>query len=66
LPFCARAVFAPVDIMLPGEDGPSLCRRLRADRKLPIIMLSAAGAETDRVNGLEMGADDCLAKSFSP
>ena len=55
-----------LDIMLPGEDGLSLCRRLRADSKLPIIMLTALGEETDRIVGLEMGADDYLAKPFSP
>jgi two-component system OmpR family response regulator len=55
-----------LDIMLPGEDGLSLCRRLRAKGKLPIIMLTAMGAEPDRVAGLEMGADDYLAKPFSP
>ena len=55
-----------LDIMLPGEDGLSLCRRLRAKGKLPIIMLTAMGAEADRVVGLEMGADDYLAKPFGP
>ena len=55
-----------LDLMLPGEDGLSLCRRLRADSQLPIIMLTALGEETDRIVGLEMGADDYLAKPFSP
>jgi two-component system OmpR family response regulator len=55
-----------LDIMLPGEDGLSLCRRLRSESKLPIIMLTALGEETDRIVGLEMGADDYLAKPFSP
>ena len=55
-----------LDVMLPGEDGVSLCRRLRETSEVPIIMLSAAGEETDRVLGLEMGADDYLAKPFSP
>jgi two-component system OmpR family response regulator len=55
-----------LDIMLPGEDGLSLCRRLRHESKLPIIMLTALGEETDRIVGLEMGADDYLAKPFSP
>ena len=50
--------------MLPGEDGLSLCRRLRADSDVPIIMLTAKGEEVDRVIGLEMGADDYLPKPF--
>jgi two-component system OmpR family response regulator len=54
-----------LDLMLPGEDGLSLCRHLRATTGLPIIMLTAMGGETDRVVGLEMGADDYLAKPFS-
>ncbi len=55
-----------LDIMMPGEDGLVLCRRLRADSGLPIIMLSAVGEETDRIVGLEMGADDYLTKPFNP
>jgi two-component system OmpR family response regulator len=55
-----------LDIMLPGTDGISLCRELRQSADLPIIMLSAAGDESDRVVGLEVGADDYLAKPFSP
>ena len=55
-----------LDIMLPGEDGLALCRRIRATSSLPIIMLTARGAETDRVVGLEMGADDYVAKPFGP
>src|SRR3990167_2845076 len=55
-----------LDIMLPGEDGLSLCRYLRETSEVPIIMLSAVGEEADRVVGLEVGADDCLAKPFSP
>lgn len=55
-----------LDIMLPGTDGISLCRELRQNSDLPIIMLSAAGDESDRVVGLEVGADDYLAKPFSP
>ncbi len=54
-----------LDLMLPGEDGLSLCRHLRATTTLPIIMLTAMGSETDRVVGLEMGADDYVAKPFS-
>lgn len=52
--------------MLPGEDGLSLARRLRADRALPIIMISARGEDIDRIVGLEVGADDYLAKPFNP
>ncbi len=55
-----------LDLMLPGEDGLSLCRDLRAKSDLPVIMLTARGDETDRIVGLELGADDYLAKPFSP
>lgn len=55
-----------LDLMMPGEDGLTLCRELRAKSSLPIIMLTAMGEETDRIIGLEMGADDYLAKPFSP
>ncbi len=55
-----------LDLMLPGEDGLSLCRNLRAKSRIPIIMLTAMGEETDRIVGLEMGADDYLAKPFNP
>ncbi len=56
-----------LDLMLPGEDGLTICRRLRAaDNAIPIIMLTAKGDEVDRIVGLEMGADDYLAKPFNP
>ena len=55
-----------LDLMLPGEDGLTLCRRLRARSTVPILMLTARGDEFERVLGLEMGADDYLAKPFSP
>jgi two-component system phosphate regulon response regulator OmpR len=55
-----------LDLMMPGEDGLSLARRLRGQSNVPILMLSARGEEVDRVVGLEMGADDYLAKPFSP
>ncbi len=55
-----------LDLMLPGEDGLTLCRELRVKSNLPIIMLTAMGEETDRIIGLEMGADDYLAKPFNP
>ena len=55
-----------LDLMLPGEDGLTLCRDLRARSDLPVIMLTARGEETDRIIGLEMGADDYLPKPFNP
>jgi two-component system, OmpR family, response regulator len=55
-----------LDIMLPGEDGLVLCRDLRARSNLPVIMLTARVDELDRIIGLEMGADDYLAKPFNP
>jgi two-component system OmpR family response regulator len=54
-----------LDIMMPGESGLALCGRLRATGSMPIIMLTAVAEETDRVIGLEMGADDYLPKPFS-
>lgn len=54
-----------LDIMLPGEDGFSLCRRLRVTSRTPVIMLTAMGDHTDRVVGLEIGADDYLGKPFN-
>ena len=55
-----------LDLMLPGEDGLALCRDLRARSEIPIIMLTARGDETDRIVGLELGADDYVAKPFNP
>ena len=55
-----------LDLMLPGEDGLSLCRKLRSTTTLPVIMLTAMGEDTDRIVGLEMGADDYLPKPFNP
>lgn len=55
-----------LDIMMPGEDGLALCRHLRATTRLPIIFLTAMGEDTDRIVGLELGADDYLAKPFNP
>ncbi len=54
-----------LDLMLPGDDGLTLCRTLRARSEVPIVMLTARGDETDRIVGLEMGADDYLPKPFS-
>ena len=61
----ARVDLIILDILMPGEDGLSLCRRLRANGTIPIIMLTARASEFDRVLGLEMGADDYLPKPFS-
>ncbi len=55
-----------LDVMMPGEDGLSVCRRLSAKGDIPILMLTALGEETDRIVGLEIGADDYLAKPFNP
>jgi DNA-binding response OmpR family regulator len=55
-----------LDLMLPGMDGLEVCRRLRERSPVPIVMLTALGAETDRLVGLETGADDYVTKPFSP
>jgi len=55
-----------LDLMLPGEDGLALCRELRSRSQLPIIMLTARGEDVDRIVGLELGADDYVAKPFNP
>ena len=55
-----------LDLMLPGDDGLTLCRTLRAKSDMPVLMLTARGDETDRIIGLEMGADDYLPKPFNP
>jgi two-component system OmpR family response regulator len=55
-----------LDIMMPGEDGLSLCRHLVESRKLPVILLTARGEATDRIVGLEIGADDYVVKPFEP
>jgi two-component system OmpR family response regulator len=55
-----------LDLMLPDTDGLTLCRDLRAKSNLPVIMLTARGEETDRIVGIEMGADDYLVKPFNP
>ncbi|CAM5765350.1 response regulator [Bosea minatitlanensis] len=55
-----------LDLNLPGEDGLSICRRLRASHSVPIIMLTARSEDVDRIIGLEMGADDYLGKPFNP
>jgi two-component system OmpR family response regulator len=55
-----------LDLMLPGEDGFSICRRLRAVSAVPIVMLTARSDDIDRIVGLELGADDYVAKPFNP
>ena len=55
-----------LDIMLPGIDGLEVCRRIRERMPVPIVMLTALGEETDRVMGLDLGADDYITKPFSP
>ncbi|MFE0509099.1 response regulator transcription factor [Streptomyces sp. NPDC058964] len=67
----ARAATRPpdlvvLDLMLPGMDGLEVCRRIRENGPLPVIMLTARGDEEDRILGLEVGADDYVTKPFSP
>ncbi|AJP73364.1 response regulator [Sphingomonas hengshuiensis] len=61
-----RVDLAVLDVMLPGEDGLSLCRRLRAAGDVPVLMVTAKGDDIDRIVGLEIGADDYLPKPFNP
>lgn len=61
-----RIDLAILDIMLPGEDGLSLCRRLQARGEVPVLMVTAKGEDIDRIIGLEIGADDYLPKPFNP
>jgi two-component system OmpR family response regulator len=62
----ARVDLVVLDLMLPGEDGLSLCRRLRTTSNVPVLMLTAKAEEIDRIVGLEIGADDYLGKPFNP
>jgi two-component system, OmpR family, response regulator len=62
----SRINLVVLDLMLPGEDGLKICRRLRSASDLPIIMLTARGEDVDRILGLELGADDYLTKPFNP
>jgi DNA-binding response OmpR family regulator len=55
-----------LDVMLPGTDGLELCRWIRSDSSVPVILLTARGEEADRIVGLELGADDYVTKPFSP
>src|SRR5690349_13482295 len=55
-----------LDVMLPGLDGFEILKRLRADSKVPVLMLTARGQDVDRIVGLELGADDYLPKPFNP
>jgi two-component system OmpR family response regulator len=62
----ARIDLVILDRILPGKDGLTLCRELRSRSRVPVILLTLLGAETDRIIGLEVGADDYLAKPFNP
>src|SRR3982074_3383468 len=62
----SRVDLVLLDLMLPSEDGLSICRDLRTRSQVPIIMLTARGEDVDRIVGLELGADDYLAKPFNP
>jgi two-component system, OmpR family, response regulator len=62
----ARVDLIVLDVMMPGEDGLTLLRRLRKDTQIPVILLTAMVGETDRVVGLELGAEDYVCKPFSP
>jgi len=62
----SRVDLIVLDLTLPGEDGLTLCRNLRSQSNVPVIMLTARGEPLDRILGLEMGADDYLAKPFEP
>jgi DNA-binding response OmpR family regulator len=62
----ARLDLVLLDIMLPGKDGFAICREIRRRNRVPVIMLTARGDVTDRVTGLEIGADDYIAKPFDP
>lgn len=62
----ARIDLIVLDIMMPGEDGFSICRRLQAKMRVPIILLTALADETDKIVGLELGADDYVTKPFNP
>ncbi len=55
-----------LDVMMPGEDGLSICRRVRSSSRVPVIMLTAKGEDIDRIVGLEIGADDYMPKPFNP
>ena len=55
-----------LDIMMPGEDGLTLCRQVRQDSDIPIVLLTAVSEETDKIVGLELGADDYVTKPFNP
>ena len=55
-----------LDVMMPGDDGFTLCRKLRSSNTIPLILLTARNSETDRIVGLELGADDYVTKPFNP
>ncbi|MFA6124092.1 MAG: response regulator [Sphingomonas sp.] len=61
-----RVDLVVLDLMLPGEDGLSICRRLRTEGEVPVLIVTARGDDIDRIVGLEIGADDYLPKPFNP
>jgi two-component system OmpR family response regulator len=63
---CSNPDLVVTDWMLPGEDGLSLCRRIRANSEMPVVMLTAKSDDIDRIIGLEVGADDYVTKPFNP
>ena len=62
----AKVDLVILDVMMPGENGLSLCRKLSGESAIPVILLTAVAAETDRIIGLEIGAEDYVCKPFSP
>ena len=66
IPVAIAAVLLPLDLMLPGVDGFTICRQVREQKKLPILMVSARTGDADKIRGLGFGADDYIEKPFSP
>ena len=66
IPVAIAAVLLLLDLMLPGVDGFTICRRVREEKKLPIVMVSARTGDADKIRGLGFGADDYVEKPFSP
>ena len=66
IPVAIAAVLLLLDLMLPGVDGFTICRQVREQKKLPILMVSARTGDADKIRGLGFGADDYIEKPFSP
>lgn len=66
IPVAIAAILLLLDLMLPGVDGFTICRRVREEKKLPIVMVSARTGDADKIRGLGFGADDYVEKPFSP